>query len=104
MPAWSREPFRDAEAVTPAGPRGTVMLLVDTFNRYFEPENLRAALRVLRAAGYGVVIPSARGPAVVLRANLAGGGNGGTGPGEAWRTMRRWPGRCRCWGWNRPVC
>jgi Fe-S oxidoreductase len=31
-------------------------LLADTFNRYFEPENLRAAVRVLAAAGYGVTV------------------------------------------------
>jgi Fe-S oxidoreductase len=29
-------------------------LLVDTFNRYFEPANVRAAIRVLQAAGYRV--------------------------------------------------
>jgi FAD/FMN-containing dehydrogenase/Fe-S oxidoreductase len=29
-----------------------VVLLADTFNRYFEPENLRAAVTVLRAGGY----------------------------------------------------
>jgi Fe-S oxidoreductase len=29
-------------------------LLVDTFNRYFEPENLHAAVKVLRAGGYRV--------------------------------------------------
>jgi Fe-S oxidoreductase len=32
-------------------------LLVDTFNRYFEPENARAALKVLQAAGYRVHAP-----------------------------------------------
>jgi Fe-S oxidoreductase len=32
-------------------------LLVDTFNRYFEPENARAAERVLLRAGYRVVCP-----------------------------------------------
>jgi len=32
--------------------RRDVILLADTFNRWFEPENLRAALRVLTAAGY----------------------------------------------------
>ena len=32
-----------------------VVLLVDTFNRYFEPENARAAERVLTRAGYRVV-------------------------------------------------
>ncbi|HEY1299708.1 MAG TPA: FAD-linked oxidase C-terminal domain-containing protein [Stellaceae bacterium] len=34
-----------------------VVLLVDTFNRYFEPENARAAERVLARAGYRVVCP-----------------------------------------------
>jgi Fe-S oxidoreductase len=36
-----------------------VVLLVDTFNRYFEPENARAALQVLQAAGYTVHLPCA---------------------------------------------
>ena len=31
-----------------------VVLLADTFNRYFERENLDAAVTVLRAAGYTV--------------------------------------------------
>jgi FAD/FMN-containing dehydrogenase/Fe-S oxidoreductase len=31
-----------------------VVLLADTFNRYFEPENLHAAMAVLRAGGYRV--------------------------------------------------
>jgi len=34
-----------------------VVLLIDTFNTYFEPENARAALSVLEAAGYRVHIP-----------------------------------------------
>jgi Fe-S oxidoreductase len=34
-----------------------VVVLVDTFNRYFEPENARAAERVLTRAGYRVVSP-----------------------------------------------
>ena len=42
-------------------PRGDVILLADTFNRWFEPENLRAALRVLTAAGYRVRMPESRG-------------------------------------------
>jgi Fe-S oxidoreductase len=33
------------------------VLLVDTFNRWFEPENARAAERVLTRAGYRVVSP-----------------------------------------------
>ena len=37
-----------------------VVLFADTFNRYFEPENLRAAMKVLGAGGYRVqvAIPS----------------------------------------------
>ncbi|HYT96223.1 MAG TPA: FAD-linked oxidase C-terminal domain-containing protein [Casimicrobiaceae bacterium] len=38
-----------------------VVLFVDTFTNYFEPENAHAALRVLRAAGYCVHV--ARAPA-----------------------------------------
>ena len=41
------------------GKGGAVVLLVDTFNRYFEPENATAALTVLRAAGYRVHLPQA---------------------------------------------
>jgi Fe-S oxidoreductase len=36
-----------------------VVLLADTFNNYFEPENLHAAQRVLESAGYKVHIASA---------------------------------------------
>ncbi|WP_110667845.1 FAD-binding and (Fe-S)-binding domain-containing protein [Salinicola halophilus] len=35
-------------------PAGEVLLFVDTFNNYFEPDNARAARRVLEAAGYRV--------------------------------------------------
>jgi hypothetical protein len=34
-----------------------VVLLADTFNAYFEDENLKAAIRVLQAAGYAIHIP-----------------------------------------------
>ncbi len=52
-----------------------VVLLVDTFNRYFEPENARAAERVLTRAGYHVVSPDpARGrPLCCGRTFLAAG-------------------------------
>ncbi|HZZ61859.1 MAG TPA: hypothetical protein VFE63_11885 [Roseiarcus sp.] len=36
---------------------GDVTLFADMFNRYFEPENLRAALRVIAAAGRRPVLP-----------------------------------------------
>jgi FAD/FMN-containing dehydrogenase/Fe-S oxidoreductase len=58
LPAWRRDPFSAAEADGAGeGEGGRVVLLADTFNAAFEPENLRAALRVLRAAGYGVTVP-----------------------------------------------
>jgi FAD/FMN-containing dehydrogenase/Fe-S oxidoreductase len=52
-----------------------VVLLVDTFSRYFEPENAAAAERVLGRAGYRVVIPGpARGrPLCCGRTFLAAG-------------------------------
>jgi len=54
LPEWHADPFRDHEIPTPAGDGREVVLLADTFNRWFEPENLRAALRVLAAGGYRV--------------------------------------------------
>jgi FAD/FMN-containing dehydrogenase/Fe-S oxidoreductase len=38
-----------------------VLLFVDTFNNYMEPDNARAALRVLEAAGYTVHLNTVRG-------------------------------------------
>jgi len=61
LPVWSSAPFRDAEAAAAPAPKGDVLLLADTFNRYFEPENLRAAIRVLAAAGYRAVLPEHAG-------------------------------------------
>jgi len=52
LPRWRRDFFRD-----PGTAPGDVILFVDTFNRYFEPENARAAKNVLEAAGYRVEIP-----------------------------------------------
>ncbi|MCA4902589.1 MAG: FAD-binding protein [Rhodocyclaceae bacterium] len=61
LPTWHRRPFHDREAAADGSaaaaapqPGREVVLLVDTFNRYFEPENARAAIAVLRAAGYTV--------------------------------------------------
>jgi FAD/FMN-containing dehydrogenase/Fe-S oxidoreductase len=53
-PKWSGRRFKAPAAAAP-GPLGTVALFADTFNRSFEPENLRAASSVLTAAGYAVV-------------------------------------------------
>jgi FAD/FMN-containing dehydrogenase/Fe-S oxidoreductase len=51
LPRFRRDAFHDWELRAPDGRAGEVILLPDLFNRYFEPENLRAAIRVLRAAG-----------------------------------------------------
>ncbi len=71
LPRWRRDAFHDRE-----GERdGDVLLLADTFNRYFEPENLRAALRVLAAAGIRATVaaaPSGR-PLCCGRTYLAAG-------------------------------
>ena len=65
LPQWRGDTFfasvaasgrRDA---TPRDGTGEVVLFVDCFNNYHEPENARAALRVLEAAGYTVHIARA---------------------------------------------
>ena len=61
LPKWRSDKFRDTEAAAPEAPLGDVYLLADTFNRYFEPENLRAAVKVLRAAGYRAIVPKSEG-------------------------------------------
>src|SRR6185437_13102038 len=76
LPAWRKDVFDDDEqrAAEPAVTKGRVYLWADTFNRYFEPENLRAALKVIAAAGYTPVIPSAGArPACCGRTYLASG-------------------------------
>lgn len=51
LPEWASAPFRDGVAT---GTGRDVVLLADTFNRWFEPDKLRAARNVLQAAGYRV--------------------------------------------------
>lgn len=58
LPEWSQTPFRADEAKH-ANQGREVALFVDTFNTWFEPENARAAMRVLEAAGYRVIVPTA---------------------------------------------
>jgi Fe-S oxidoreductase len=56
LPKWRKDVFRDsADAnAAPVEDGREVVLLADTFNRYFERENLDAAITVLRAGGYTV--------------------------------------------------
>ena len=53
LPVWSANPFRASEASMEVKQKN-VVLLADTFNTYFEPENLRAALKILETGNYKV--------------------------------------------------
>ncbi len=57
LPAWHRNRFGPDDASDGTGT--DVVLFADTFNAYFEPDNLRAAVRVLEAAGFRVIVPRA---------------------------------------------
>jgi Fe-S oxidoreductase len=60
LPTWSRDRWHHRDHGEHRDRIGRqVVLWVDTFNRYFEPENARAAVRVLEAAGYEVILPQA---------------------------------------------
>ncbi len=91
LPMWRRDFFRDteADALAPQNPRGEVLLLADTFNRYFEPENLRAALRVLAAAGYRARLPATRGRPLCCGRTFLSAGIIDKARAEARRTMGR---------------
>jgi FAD/FMN-containing dehydrogenase/Fe-S oxidoreductase len=52
LPKWRADFFKEEGASD-----CDVVLFVDTFNRYFEPENARAAVKVLQAAGRRVYAP-----------------------------------------------
>jgi FAD/FMN-containing dehydrogenase/Fe-S oxidoreductase len=60
LPKWRADPFRDP--IGPVGPvhGSEVVLFVDTFSRYFERENVDAAIAVLNAGGYCVRIAKPR--------------------------------------------
>ncbi len=69
LPKWRRDafsercphpnPLAEGEGSGMREKPREVVLFVDTFNRYFEPENARAAVAVLSAAGYTVHLPQA---------------------------------------------
>jgi FAD/FMN-containing dehydrogenase/Fe-S oxidoreductase len=76
LPLFRGDFFRDAEVGRAASPgkAGKVILFTDTFNRWMEPEIPRAALRVLRRAGYEVITAHAPGrPLCCGRTYLAAG-------------------------------
>ena len=59
LPRWRGSFLGSLRRSSSAGKAGEVVLFVDTFNNYFEPENARAALAVLDRAGYGVHVARA---------------------------------------------
>jgi FAD/FMN-containing dehydrogenase/Fe-S oxidoreductase len=69
LPRWRRDRFRESRITNgSADPRGVksereVVFFADTFSRYFEPDNIAAALQVFAAAGYRVHFPQPPGRA-----------------------------------------
>jgi len=57
LPRWSGQPFDDSSCRPVRDARAPVILFADTFNRYFEPDNLRDAVKLFRHAGFDVFVP-----------------------------------------------
>ncbi len=73
LPRFRTDAFRDAEAAWITGHR-EVHVFADCFNRHYEPENLRALIRVLEVADVRPVLPAAPGrPLCCGRTYLAAG-------------------------------
>lgn len=58
LPRWRADAWREPAPIIPGRGTREVAFFADTFSRYFEPENIAAALAVLTAAGYGVHLPA----------------------------------------------
>ena len=84
LPRWRRDRFRDREGDA----SGDVLVFADTFNRYFEPENLRAALHVLRAAGFRPEVASGGARPLCCGRTYLSAGMVGRAREEARRTLR----------------
>jgi FAD/FMN-containing dehydrogenase/Fe-S oxidoreductase len=90
LPAFRRDRFLDREVealATRDASHGEVMLFVDTFNRYFEPENARAALRVIAASGYKAVPPRHGGRPICCGRTYLSAGMVDKARAEAQRTL-----------------
>jgi FAD/FMN-containing dehydrogenase/Fe-S oxidoreductase len=57
LPTWSARPFKNTEVSKQGTPKA--VLFADCFNRYFEPENLRATVKVLEAANIPIHVVAA---------------------------------------------
>jgi Fe-S oxidoreductase len=86
LPKWRVDWFRDPHD---GGKSGEVVLFADTFNRYFEPENIDAALTVLSAAGYrvNVATPKDGGRPLCCGRTFLSVGEVGQARAEAERTL-----------------
>ncbi len=90
LPAWRRDIYEwsagaRARVLAPKRSEGErqggdfqnkkseVLLFIDCFSRYFEPENARAARAVLEAAGYNVIEPQTGRPLCCGRTFLSAG-------------------------------
>jgi len=71
LPGWRRDIYRTPPSKPGKGKE--VVLLVDTFSRYFEPENARAARAVLEAGGYQVLEDRSKRPLCCGRTFLSAG-------------------------------
>ena len=69
LPEWSRDPFIDP----PARAAPEAILFVDSFTRWFEPGNARAALAVFAKLGIGVSVATADRPLCCGRTWLSEG-------------------------------
>jgi len=59
LPRWRADAWREPTRFPSAPEARSVVFFADTFNRYFEPQNIEAALAVLTAGGYTVHLPHA---------------------------------------------
>jgi len=59
LPRWRADAWREPTRLQSAPEARSVVFFADTFNRYFEPQNIEAALAVLTAGGYTVHLPHA---------------------------------------------
>jgi Fe-S oxidoreductase len=94
LPRFARAPWRGVRMRPNGSAEGVVLLFADCFTRWFEPENARAAERLLAAAGRRVVDPTPEGerPLCCGRTYLAAGM-----VEEARRELERTLGALRPW-------
>jgi Fe-S oxidoreductase len=88
LPQWRPDYFVDRTRPLRGAGR-EVLVFVDTFNRWFEPENARAAMRVLQAAGYKVSAaqPLVRGRPLCCGRTFLAAGMAEQAKAEARRTL-----------------